>query len=450
MLNDFLKDATENANNERRQRAIHFNIEQYNAKVVQMKAAQWSDMERARRIAKNLKWAAIEQLDRNLLDFERNFKAKGGQVLWATDTAAAQDAIRGIVRHYKAKKVVKAKSMVTEEIHLNQTLEAEGVKVFETDLGEYIAQINNERPFHIISPILHHSKEDVAKIMYEKQGLPLTATPAEVMHEVRNRLRYEFTTADIGITGANFICADTGSIIVTENEGNARLCATFPRIHIVIVGIDKVINSAKQLQLFLPLLSTYGTGQRLTAYNTIFNGPRQPNETDGPEAMYVILLDNNRSKLLADPTTRQSLYCIRCGACLNACPVYTTAGGHAYNAAYSGPIGIAILPTMQPKKAALADASSLCGKCNTVCPMHIDIHQIISHQRELKTKSSDENQVWSYWQKAMLNRWAINLPPKSIKTWGFQRFFAANWGKSHQEPIFPKQTFNEMWRNGQV
>ena len=450
MLNDFLKDAAENANNERRQRAIHFNIEQYNTKVAQMKAAQWSDMERARRIAKNLKWAAIEQLDRNLLDFERNFKAKGGQVLWATDTAAAQDAIRGIVQHYKAKKVVKANSTVMEEIYLNETLEAEGVTVLETNLGAYIVQINNEQPFHITNSILHHSKEDVAKIMQEKQDLQPNATPAEVMADVCNRLRYEFTTADMGITSADFICADTGSIIVTENEGNARLCATFTRIHIVIVGIDKAINSAKQLQLFSPLLSTYGTGQRLMAYNTIFNGPRQPSETDGPEAMYVILLDNNRSRLLADSTTRQSLYCISCGACLNACPVYTTAGGHAYNAAYSGPIGAAILPTMQPEKAALAEVSTLCGKCNTVCPMYIDIHQIISYQRELKTKNSDENQVWSYWQKAMLNRWAINLPPKSIKAWGFQRFFAANWGKSHQEPSFPKQTFNEMWRNGQV
>ena len=205
MLNDFLKDAAENANNERRQRAIHFNIEQYNTKVAQMKAAQWSDMERARRIAKNLKWAAIEQLDRNLLDFERNFKAKGGQVLWATDTAAAQDAIRGIVQHYKAKKVVKANSTVMEEIYLNETLEAEGVTVLETNLGAYIVQINNEQPFHITNSILHHSKEDVAKIMQEKQDLQPNATPAEVMADVCNRLRYEFTT----IFKTLFLCLTT-------------------------------------------------------------------------------------------------------------------------------------------------------------------------------------------------------------------------------------------------
>ena len=220
--------------------------------------------------------------------------------------------------------------MVTEEIHLNEFLEKNNIESVETDLGEYIQQLDGEPPYHIVTPAMHKSKEDVAKLFAEKLGTDPNLTPEQLTLVARQNLREKYTQAEIGITGANFIIADIGAIAVTENEGNARLSCAWPKTHIVITGIEKVIPSLTDLALFWPLLATYGTGQKITVYNTIVTGPKQPGETDGPEEMYVILLDNGRTNILANEKTRESLYCIRCGACLNACPVYKNIGGHTY------------------------------------------------------------------------------------------------------------------------
>ncbi len=450
MLNDFLKSAESIAFDKKHRQTLRFNIAQFENKFNTMQQ-QFVSVEKARRIAKNLKWNAMEQLDRYLLDFERNFKLRGGQVLWAIDAADACRMVQEIAAYYNVERVVKSKSMITEEINLNEALERNGISVLETDLGEYVAQLNNERPYHVTAPILQKSKEEVAVTLNKALGTPLDATPQEMTNAVRTHHRYEYLEADMGITGANFLLSDTGSVVVTENEGNARLCTAFPRVHVVVAGIEKVIPSAKQLQLFLPLLATHSTGQRITAYNTLYNGPRQANETDGPEAMFVILLDNGRSKLLADTKARESLYCIRCGACQNMCPVYRTIGGHSFNTTYAGPIGAAIAPHLEGMKTQghLADASSLCGKCSEVCPVGIDLHGIIQHNRQLVT---DENlrpradlQFWKYWQEAMLRRWVVDIAPSALKTWSFKRFFADTWGRSHELPDFPTKTFKEMW-----
>ncbi|RYZ45076.1 MAG: lactate utilization protein, partial [Chitinophagaceae bacterium] len=327
-------------------RKINFNISRYNA-VVPNGKQQFTDLHLAREKAKNLKWQAIGSLDKQLESFEEKITSRGAKVLWAE---TADDALEEILKICKAKActtLVKSKSMVTEEIHLNKFLEKNGIESVETDLGEYIQQLDGEPPYHIVTPAMHKSKEDVARLFSNKLGTDPGLNPSQLTLVAREKLREKYTAAQVGVTGANFIIADTGAIALTENEGNGRLSCAWPKTHIVIVGIEKVIPSLTDLSLFWPLLSTYGTGQRVTSYNSIISGPRQAGESDGPEEMYVILLDNGRTNILANPKSRESLYCIRCGACLNACPVYKNIGGHAYETTYSGPIGSVITPHLK-------------------------------------------------------------------------------------------------------
>ncbi len=308
-------------------RKINFNINRYDAAVPAGKS-QFKQMENARAMAKVVKWKAIENLGDYLLQFEKNITARGAKVIWATNAAEALSAVATICKEKNCRTLVKSKSMVTEEIHLNKFLAENGIESIETDLGEYIQQLDNEPPYHIVTPAMHKSKEDVARLFEEKLGVPKGLNPGQLTLVAREKLRIKYTEAEVGVTGANFIIADTGSIAVTENEGNARLSCAFPKTHIVIAGIEKMLPSIQDLALFWPLLGTYGTGQQVTVYNSIFSGPRQAGETDGPEEMYVILLDNGRTNLIANPITREAMYCIRCGACLNACPVYKNIGGH--------------------------------------------------------------------------------------------------------------------------
>jgi L-lactate dehydrogenase complex protein LldF len=312
-------------------RKINFNIGKYNEKTPEGKA-QFADLGLARERAKNIKWRAIETLDQQLEEFELNFTKRGGHVIWAENTAEAIEAILTICKERDCKTLVKSKSMVTEEIHLNAALENNGIKSIETDLGEYIQQLDGEAPYHIVTPAMHKSKEDVAKLFAEKLGTSPQLTPQQLTLVARDILRKKYVEAEVGVTGANFIISNIGGIAITENEGNARLSCAFPATHIVVAGIEKVIPFLSDLGLFWPLLSSYGTGQQVTVYNSIVTGPRQQGETDGPVEMFVILLDNGRTNILQDPKQRESLYCIRCGACLNACPIYKNIGGHAYGA----------------------------------------------------------------------------------------------------------------------
>jgi len=275
-------------------RKINFNIGKYNAAVPKGKA-QFAELELARQLAKNRKWQAIEHLDESLLQFEAKFTARGGKVIWAENSAQALEAILQICREANCRTVVKSKSMVTEEIHLNAFLEGNNIESIETDLGEYIQQLDGEPPYHIVTPAMHKSKEDVALLFANKLGCEPNLSPEQLTQVARYKLRQKYVQAEVGITGANFIVADTGSIALTENEGNARLSCAFPNIHIAIVGIEKCIPSIHDLPLFWPMLSTYGTGQKVTVYNSLVSGPRQSNESDGPTQMFVILLDNGRT-----------------------------------------------------------------------------------------------------------------------------------------------------------
>src|SRR6195952_4433035 len=363
-------------------RKINFNIGRYNAVVPQGKE-QFDQIHLARERAKNIKWRSLESLDQQLERFEQAFTKRGGKVIWAEDSAQALKEILTICEAKKCRAIVKSKSMVTEELHLNKFLEEHGMESLETDLGEYIQQLDGEPPYHIVTPAMHKSKEDIARLFHEKLNTAPGLSPTELTLIARENMRHKYPKAEIGITGANFIIADTGSIAITENEGNGRLCASYPKTHIAITGIEKVIPSLTDLALFWPLLATFGTGQRVTSYNSIVSGPRQPGESDGPDEMYMILLDNGRSKMLANTKLRESLYCIRCGACLNACPVYKNIGGHTYGTTYSGPIGAVITPHLKNLGdwKHLSYASSLCGNCTEVCAVKINLHELLLENR---------------------------------------------------------------------
>jgi L-lactate dehydrogenase complex protein LldF len=342
--------------------------------------------------------------------------------------------------------------MVTEEIHLNDYLQGIGIESVETDLGEYIQQLDGEAPYHIVTPAMHKSKEDVARLFAEKLNTPPNLTPEELTQVARVNLRAKYTVAEVGVTGANFIIADTGSIAVTENEGNARLSCAWPKVHIVVVGIEKVIPSLDDLALFWPLLATYGTGQKVTVYNTIVSGPRQPGETDGPEEMYVILLDNGRTNILANPTSRESLYCIRCGACLNACPIYKNIGGHAYGTTYSGPIGSVITPHLKEldEWKHLSYASSLCGNCTEVCAVKINLHELLLDNRHEAVQQGastfGERVAWKIWKTVSLNRTLMNAGNHRIKNWMMNNLFKA-WSAHRPGLTFPAKTFNQQWKD---
>ncbi len=431
-------------------RKINFNISKYNAAVPAGKK-QFEDLELARERAKNIKWRALESLDNQLEHFELAFTRRGGKVIWAEDAGQALAEILAICREKNCRSVVKSKSMVTEEIKLNEFLQENHIESVETDLGEYIQQLDGEPPYHIVTPAMHKSKEDVARLFYEKLDTPPNLTPGELTLVAREKLRKKYPAAEVGITGANFIIAETGSVAITENEGNARLSCSFPQTHIVVVGIEKVIPSLTDLALFWPLLATFGTGQQITVYNTILSGPRQPGEPDGPQEMYVILLDNGRTKLLANEKTRESLYCIRCGACLNACPVYKNIGGHAYGTTYSGPIGAVITPHLRElgEWKHLSYASSLCGNCTEVCAVKINIHELLLENRSEAVVAGlsgwGEKMAWKLWKQASLHRKWMNAGSQQMKNWMVNRAFKG-WTAHRGDLDFAPQTFNQQWK----
>ena len=449
----FIAKSTIKAADLEHRRKINFNIGKYNA-VVPIGKQQFTNVMDARERAKNTKWEAIEHLDQYLLEFEKKITARGTRVVWAEDTAQALAEIGKICKEKQCKTMVKSKSMVTEEIHLNDFLEKNGIESVETDLGEYIQQLDGEPPYHIVTPAMHKSKEDVAKLFANKLGTRPDLTPEQLTLVARQKLREKYVEAEVGVTGANFIIADIGGIALTENEGNARLSCAWPKTHIVIVGIEKVLPSIKDLSLFWPLLSTFGTGQKVTVYNTIISGPRQADETDGPEEMIVILLDNGRTNLLSNPTSREALYCIRCGACLNACPVYKNIGGHAYETTYSGPIGKVITPHLRgvDDYKHLSYASSLCGNCTEVCPVRINLHELLldnRHEAVVQGSSTIAERVaWKAWKMASLNRIMMNMGNGKMKNWVVNKVFKG-WSMHRSELDFSQKTFNELWKEKQ-
>ena len=350
---------------------------------------RFRDWEGARRQAEAIKTEALENLDMYLSRFIEKVKERGGTVFCAEDESSARDYIANLAVERGVKSVVKSKSMTTEEIHLNGALENKGIKVLETDLGEFIVQLLGQTPYHIVFPAVHLSKGEVSDLFHEKLGSEKTDDIEGLTMIAREHLRKEYCKADMGISGANFAVAETGMISITENEGNARLTMGLPKIHVAVVGIEKILPRMADLALFLQVLPTMGTGQWMSCYNTLVGGPRAKDEIDGPEEFHVVLLDNGRSKLLADKESREALRCIRCGGCLNVCPVYQTVGGHSYGTVYPGPIGAVLTPLLRGLKqwGHLSYASSLCEACTEICPVRIGLHKrLLSNRRNYADK----------------------------------------------------------------
>ncbi len=341
------------------------------------------DWEGARDRARAIKDETLLHLDRYLEEFSANAERAGARVHWARDAAEACEVIGRIAEQRGARTVVKSKSMASEEIHLNAALTARGIEPIETDLGEYIVQLAGETPSHIVVPAIHKTKRQIAALFAAKLGIELSDDVATLTGAARQALRRRFAEADLGVSGVNFAVAETGTILILENEGNARLTTSLPRTHVALMGIEKVIPRFADLEVFLQLLRRSGTGQALTAYQSLLTGVKQRPEDEGPAELHIVLLDNGRSRMLAAPVTRQSLACIRCGACLNACPVYRQIGGHAYGSVYPGPIGAVLTPQLfgLGRSPELPYASSLCGACRDVCPVKIDIPALLLHLR---------------------------------------------------------------------
>ncbi|MCD6091781.1 MAG: iron-sulfur cluster-binding protein [Bacteroidales bacterium] len=431
-------------------KTITFNIGKYNA-AFKKGLLQYEDLDLAKSRAANIKRKVVNNLDSCLIDFEQNFTNNGGKVIWAVDAEEARNEVLNILKKHGAKKVVKMKSMTTEEIELNTFLEKQGIESLETDLGEYIVQLANEKPYHIVTPAMHKSKEDIALLFNEKMGWDEGLSPEEITAKVRVILRDKFYNADVGITGANFLIADTGSIALTENEGNGALSMSMPPVHIAIAGIEKIIPSINDLDLFWPLLSSHGTGQRMTVYNSIISGPKKAREIDGPTENYVIILDNNRTQLLAQEEQRIALSCIRCGACLNACPVYKNIGGHTYEATYSGPIGSVISPWLLGMKdyKHLSFASSLCGACTEVCPVKIPLHDLLLLNRRdaviQKQSTVVEKLMVKGSNKFLMKRNWLDFFSGKTKSFFISLFIKKLWGNNRKFPPFAKKSFHDEW-----
>lgn len=422
----------------------------------------FQDWQGARNLAARTKFEAVNHLDKHLAEFAKMLEARGTKVHWASNAEQARDIILGILREQNAKVIVKSKAMTSEEIHLNDAMEQSGYEVVESDLGEYIVQLREEPPYHLVFPAMHLTRGEIKDLFQKKLNDAPSDDPEALTMVARRALRKKYLQADVGITGANFAIAETGMISITENEGNARLTAALPKTMITLVGIEKVLPRLEDLALFLPMLAVMGTGQALTCYNTMYGGPRQPGEADGPEEYHVVLLDNQRTTLLADAEQRDSLGCIRCGACLNVCPIFRNVGGHTYGTVYGGPIGSVITPHLRGLQdwKHLSYASSLCGACTETCPVKIDLHHHLLQNRRNASGPKTGKPIW--WQKIafklfapVANRPALWSLATQLGRCG-QMFHglvkggaldpAQAWTKTREVPPLAKQSFREWWK----
>jgi len=424
-----------------------------------LQKSAFQDWQGARQAAAERKWDAINHLDQYLVEFASKLEARGTKVHWATTPEQAREIILGIIREAGARSIIKSKAMTAEEIHLNEALEKAGYSVVESDLGEYIVQLRNEAPYHIVFPAMHLTRGEISALFTEKLGSAPTENPEDLTMIARNILRDKYISADVGITGANFGVAETGMISITENEGNARLTAALPRVMITLMGIEKIVAKLSDLALFLPMLATAGAGQSLTGYNSMYGGPRMQGECDGPEQYHVVLLDNSRTHLLADPEQRDALHCIRCGACLNVCPIYRNVGGHSYGTTYSGPVGSVITPHLRGLQEwkHLSQASSLCGACTEACPVKIDLHHhLLQNRRNAMAQKPVRWEKMAFHAFGFLaNRPALlrALIPFGRLAQKFQWIVkggpldpARAWTETRDLPPIATKTFTDQWR----
>ena len=456
---EFLRSATDKSADLKHRRIIRKNIDHYDNSLLRV-LPRYLNYETARDRCAQIKHEALEHLDEYLLQFESLIKGRGGHVFWAANAEEARIYVTNLARDRGVKRIAKSKSMVTEEIHLTPALEEIGCEVFETDLGEFIVQLRKEPPYHIVAPAMHLSRVEIAELFREKLTGVTSDDPKGLVEAARRALREVFFSAEMGITGANFLVADAGMVAITTNEGNARLGTALPKIHVVVTGIEKVVPRLSDLAVLWPTLTASATGRMLAAYKTLIGGPRLPGEVDGPEEFHVVLLDNGRTELLADVEQRDVLRCIRCGACLNVCPVYQNIGGHAYGTTYQGPIGSVLTPHLRgPDFDHLSSASSLCGKCTSVCPVKVDLHHHLLQNRrnavQQHRKSLLERLSFRAWRWTMLSKRRYTILSRVGQT-GLRMLIGmgANplrkWTTYRAAPELPKRSFRDQWRNGDV
>ena len=416
-------------------------------------SAEYGEMIRQQSAA--VKRHVLNHLPELLEQAEANMQANGMTVLWAADAAEANQHVLNIASQHDVKSVVKSKSMATEEIALNDALIAANIETIETDLGEYIIQLNNETPSHIIAPVIHKSKESIREVFEREINMPPTDDAEEMARYARGQLREAFLGADMGVSGGNFIIAETGTVCLVTNEGNARMVTSLPRVHVAVIGIEKMVGTLADYATLTQILPRSTTGQKLAVYTHMINGPRRPHETDGPEHVYVVLLDNGRSDIYMSDFT-EALACLRCGACLNACPVYEAAGGHSYGWVYSGPIGAIITPLLNGVEHAtpLPYASSLCGSCKQACPVDIDIPRMLLELRQELVEKGLTDRTWDWGMKL----WAMgNKTPGRFALGGKVASMAqsmlpnklpgplSGWTEHRTTPKFAKKSFRDMW-----
>jgi len=431
-------------------RATRLTVEKRNKSVAEI--PEWEDM---REKANQIRSDVIRNLYQYLDDFEKNAVDNGIIVNRTKDAEEANLIAKKIAKEHNAKLIVKAKSMLTEEIGFNSYMIKEGYDVIETDLGEYILQIANEPPSHLIGPAIHKSRSDIGKLFSEKLGVPYSEDPKFLTETAKNIIREKFFKADIGVSGANFGIVENGGIAIVENEGNARMCFTVPKIHIAFIGMERLLPRVKDLSLFLPLLSRSANGQKMTSYVTMLTGPRKKEAYDGPEKTYYIIVDNKRSTFLEDEKLKEALYCIRCSACYNVCPVYQNIGGHAYGWVYQGPIGAIITPQLLGLENApdLPFASSLCGSCTDVCPVKIPLHNLLLHQRKRIISEVKTSTIEKMMFKAFGYFTSSSSKFQRAGNWGriFQKLFlnktfVPGWSKTREFPKLAEESFNKWWR----
>ena len=419
-----------------------------------------TDLDAIRAAGEAIRAHTIASLDRYLREWSDKAEARGTKVFFAADAADAVTYVRDVIRRRKAHLVVKGKSMVSEEIGLNHALEAEGVEVVETDLGEYIQQIAHEPPVHILVPAIHRSRFEIRDLFNRVHHTDLPEDPERLTRFARDHLRTRFLSADVGITGVNFAIAETGSISIATNEGNGRMCSSLPPVHVAVMGMERILPSFRDLSVMLPLLTGSASGQRTTTYYNVISGPRGPEDPDGPEELHVVVVDNGRSKLLGTEY-RSILHCIRCGACQNVCPVFRPVGGLAYGSVYGGPIGAVLTPLLEgfERHGDLPYASSLCGACTEICPVNIPLHEhLISLRRDVAHERAGflERQAfgwWSHvWSRPRLYRLAMRA--SRIGQVVFDRggrirrapWPLSRWTRDRDLPPIASKTFHERWK----
>jgi L-lactate dehydrogenase complex protein LldF len=417
------------------------------------------DADQWRRWAEGVKNHLLTHLDRYLEEAEQQLIGNGVTVHWAETVEDVHDILDGLVDQYGVRRLVKAKSMLTEELGVNPFLASKGVEFFETDLGEYIIQLFEEPPSHIVVPAMHRRLEEIRELFHQKLGTPPDADPDELAAAARRLLRDAFLSADMGMSGGNFLVAETGTLALIENEGNIRLTTSAPPVHVALVGIEKLLPRLSDLAGFLQLTARAALGMRIGTFVSLIQGPRRGSEPDGPEALHVILVDNGRSRVLADPEAWETLRCVRCAACLNTCPVYRQTGGHAYGWVYSGPIGSVLTPGMRGLEATwpLPYASTLCGACFDACPVRIPIPDLLLNWRQRAVESDLVPTVDSRFVRAYsrvmthprLYRWAsraIRLIPKALDNTLLPVLKA--WTRSRSGLRPGRRTFRDMWKKG--